>query len=100
MRRQAFSTVRPFSKGRSLKAVSLLSDDPCWRAACAPLLRWSKEIWLAQTHVHPFSVQHPELRRNWLSVFALPRFAWPTVRGPLSALRLTLERLGWTMDDY
>eukprot|EP00959_Pyramimonas_sp_CCMP1952_P350176 7336610-Pyramimonas_sp.AAC.1 len=98
MRRQAFSTVKPSSKWRSLTAASILTHAGA--LLCAPLPRWGEEIWLAQIRVHPFSIQLPDLRSSWQSVFALPYVAWSSFRGPLSALRLTLVRLGWVMNNY
>ena len=100
MRRQVFSVVRPRSQLRSLTTLALHERDPCWRTATAPTIRWSKEIWLNQTGVFSWSLSLPTLRHAWEEVFFNQACSWRSVAGPISALRMSLVRLGWSMDNF
>ena len=59
LRRMAMSCIRPRSQGRSLSVLCLLEGDPTWRASCAPIIRWSKEIWILRTNAFPWSLSSP-----------------------------------------
>eukprot|EP00959_Pyramimonas_sp_CCMP1952_P164702 3442812-Pyramimonas_sp.AAC.1 len=83
-----------------IRDSSILSDDPCWRAASAPMLRWSKEIWITRTRLFDGSLSFEDLRSAWNAVFSLDRVTWPTAKGPLSAPRLSLLRHGWRMTNF
>ena len=40
------------------------------------------------------------LRQAWESVFGKPSCSWRQVAGPISALRMSLVRLGWQMNNF
>ena len=100
MRRTAFAQVRPFAQSRSLTACCILSSDPTWRAATAPVLRWGKEVRLAQARLFAGSLSLAELRDAWPAVWARAKTTWATSSGPISAMRLAFLRLGWQMPDF
>ncbi|CAK0904509.1 unnamed protein product [Prorocentrum cordatum] len=100
LRRMAMSTVEPRAQGRSLSVLCLLSDDPTWRGCCAPVIRWAKEVWTLHTHGFPWTLSWAELRDGWSAVSASDDHSWSKVAGPISALRVTWYRLGWTMPNF
>eukprot|EP00959_Pyramimonas_sp_CCMP1952_P247192 5166868-Pyramimonas_sp.AAC.1 len=65
LRRMGMSTIKPRAQGRSLSVISLLEGDPPWRAAVAPIIRWSREIWILQTHSFEWSLSWAEIRSGW-----------------------------------
>eukprot|EP00959_Pyramimonas_sp_CCMP1952_P044206 923984-Pyramimonas_sp.AAC.1 len=100
LRRMGMSTIKPRAQGRSLSVISLLEGAPPWRAAVASIVRWSREIWILQTHSFAWSLSWAELRAGWEQVFQVDDLSWSKVSGPISALRMSLYRLGWSMSNY
>ena len=100
LRRMAMAGVKPSAQGRSLSVLSLLEGDPPWRACCAPIIRWAKEVWILQTRAFDWALGWGELRAGWDSVFSRDDHSWTKVSGPISALRMSLFRLGWTMPGF
>eukprot|EP00959_Pyramimonas_sp_CCMP1952_P268306 5610130-Pyramimonas_sp.AAC.1 len=48
-----------------------------------------------------FTLSWPELRSFWESVFLGPGHDnWKQVLGPLSAMKLSLRRIGWSMPSF
>ena len=74
MQRLASAAHSPMTAGRSLSALWLWYEGPTTSSAVAPILRWSKEVWLAATHPRGETGEHgqflkvlnlPALRRIW-----------------------------------
>ena len=66
----------------------------------APFLQWGKEVWAATSQSaqgRAFSLS--SLRETWLALWPLAPSTWAKVRGPVSALKLCLDYIGWVMDD-
>ena len=92
-------------RGRSLSALWLWYEDPTTSSAVAPILRWSKEVWLAATHPRGETGEHgqflkvlnlPALRRIWERGRSQRPERWRSVRGPVGATFLSLDRIKWT----
>eukprot|EP00959_Pyramimonas_sp_CCMP1952_P140322 2936325-Pyramimonas_sp.AAC.1 len=92
MRRQAFSTVRPFPHSTVSQSDRLLH----FHRAIPPggrLLRLScggTENWFVRTRVFEHSLSQTELRGAWTAVWGQAKFTWGRVGGPVSALRRCL----------
>ena len=86
--------------GRSRSISLLLCGDSSWRAAMAPFLQWSKEVWAA-TSQPPNGRAMPlsSLRETWHSLWPKAPDNWNKVRGPVGALKMCLEYVGWSMED-
>ena len=92
---------RPQAGGRSLTTLMSLEDDPPWKCATAPILRYSKGIWAAHAHPYPYALSFQELRASRDIGFKEQECTdWKTVRGPLSALRSSLKRMSWDMNGF
>ena len=69
IRRSIGKTLTRSSGGRSLTRALILAEDPSWHCSVAPILRWSKEIWSAQTRLYPHSFGIKDLKSYWGVVF-------------------------------
>ena len=100
--RQSYAShCKPSAGQRSLSVLSWIEEDPVGSKALGPVLRYSKEIWTLHTRSYPYALTWPELRAGWdLAFRRAPVSWWAAVRGPFSALKLTLDRLGWRMLDF
>ena len=97
----AASTMQPSAKMRYRTSLLILSQDPTWYPAVAPIVRYSNEIWANQTKLFPFVPPWAELRQAWSCIFGNPGpKTWRGVKGPLGAMKLALERISWTMPNY
>eukprot|EP00959_Pyramimonas_sp_CCMP1952_P218447 4568880-Pyramimonas_sp.AAC.1 len=83
------SCVKPSAQGRSLSVLCLLEGDPTWRASCAPIIRWAKEVWIRQTRAFEWALSWAVLRAGWSSVFEKEDWTWGKVSGPISGLRMS-----------
>eukprot|EP00959_Pyramimonas_sp_CCMP1952_P220669 4613652-Pyramimonas_sp.AAC.1 len=94
MRVAAGKCLRPSSGSRSPTAALAMENDPCWHGVCAPITRWSKEVWAGQWHSFLYSIPMSELNRAWSLVFeeGAKITKWSEVSGPVSALHLSLKR--------
>jgi hypothetical protein len=100
LRRQAASVLQPSASGRSLTALLLSHGEPCWYASVAPMVRWSKEIWIAHHRTYPHCLSLPELREAWDVGFSGDSPLWRSVSGPITALRKSCERISWSMPSF
>ena len=105
MQRLASAAHSPMTAGRSLSALWLWYEDPTTSSAVAPILRWSKEVWLAATHPRGETGEHgqflkvlnlPALRRFWERGRSQRPERWRSVKGPVGATFLSLDRIKWT----
>ena len=92
--RLAAQVMTPKAKRRSLTALRLVKQDPAEVAAFAPILRWSKEVWLAVTG-SAHAMRLPEMRRLWPAAFPGNVRNWSQAAGPMSAAVMSARRLGW-----
>ena len=105
LQRLALAAQSPLTAGRSLSALWLWYEDPTASSLVAPILRWSKEVWLAATHPRGEIGEHgqflnvfnvPALRRIWERGKLQRPERWRSVRGPVGATFLSLDRIKWT----
>ena len=68
LQRLASAAHSPLTAGRSLSAPWLWYEDPTASSIIAPILRWSKEVWLAATHPRGETGEHGQ----FLKVLNLP----------------------------
>ena len=99
------SANSPLTAGRSLSALWLWYEDPTTSSVIAPTLRWSKEVWVAATHPRGEIGEHgqfwkvlnlPALRRVWERGRSQRPERWRSVKGPVGATFLRLDRIKWT----
>ena len=104
MQRLASAAHSPLTAGRSLSALWLWYEDPTASSIMAPILRWSKEVWLAATHPRGETGEHgqflkvlnlPALRRIWERGRSQRPERWQSVKGPVCATSLSLVRCLW-----
>eukprot|EP00959_Pyramimonas_sp_CCMP1952_P381411 7992079-Pyramimonas_sp.AAC.1 len=50
---------------RSRTSLLILSRDPTWYPAVAPIVRYAKGIWANQARLFPFVIPWAELRAAW-----------------------------------
>ena len=105
MLRLASAAHSTLTAGRSLSALWLWYEDPTTSSVIAPILRWSKEVWLAATHPRGETGEHgqflnvlnlPALRRVWERGRSQRPNRWRSVKGPVGATCLSLDRINWT----
>ena len=101
----ASSAHSPLMACRSLSALWLWYEDPTASSLFAPILRWSKEVWLTGTHPRGETGEHGQFL-NVFNLPALPRI-WErgklhrperrrSVKGLVGATFLSLDRIKWT----
>ncbi len=120
LRRTAAAAMRPKARGRSLTMTSLVHGVPTARFEIAPVLQYSRAIWMAVTNREKAAVRKcglPDISGWWHGVLsssphlaaayekgaaggtsADPKAAagaWRTIRGPIGAAVLSLKRIGW-----
>ena len=104
MQRVASAAHSPLTAGRSLSALWLWYDNPTTSSVIVPILRWSKEVWLAATHPRSETGEHgqflkvlnlPALRRVWERGRSQRPDRWRSVKGPIGATFLSLDRIKW-----
>ncbi len=107
LRRAAACALTPRARGRSLSAVLLFAGAPTWKGEVETILQYARQAWAA-TLLGAATPSNGELTlaqlsRIWRSVndggkVPMPGpHAWNRVRGPISAMHLTLRRIGWAM---
>ena len=64
LQRLAAATMTPSALGRPLTALRLIKGDPAEKAAIAPLLRWSREVWDSANSM-PKAFSLAQLSRLW-----------------------------------
>ena len=108
LRKIAASGMSPGAGGRSLTALLLLKGDPTWRAATAPILQWVKVAWQSKhASVRLKAISFDDLRNGWTATEADRarlwdsdgKRKWKECRGPIDAMALSLDRIGWTTHD-
>ncbi len=107
LRRAAACALTPRARGRSLSAVILFAGAPTWKGEVETILQYSRQTWaatlLGAATPRSGELTLAQLSRIWRDVHEGgkvpqpgPR-AWSQVRGPISAMHLTLRRIGWAM---
>ncbi len=108
VRRAAALSYSPRAKGRSLTRLLAIVGIPTWRAEVEVVLQYAKEVWAAALlgHHKPSTGQLTlaDISRLWHAVNPLSgrgggmkRAAWDSARGPITAMGLSLRRVGWSM---
>ena len=92
-RRSLAAGAGPRASGRSLSAVLLLEGDDTCRAAVAPIVRWSDEVWRAVSGLGG-GLSLPELRRIWDGAMDKAPTTWAQERGPVGAAILSDMPIG------
>ncbi len=110
LRRAASYAFTPRAKGRSLGRLLLIMGIPTWKAEVSVVLQYAQEVWRAVLlgPARPVDGQLtlPGIDKLWRAVGTASiikddgrRRNWGAARGPISAVHLTLHRIGWTMDS-
>ncbi len=109
LQRAAAMALSPRARGRSLARVLLLARMPTWRAEVAVILHYAKQVWEAV-------VRKPDELNGALNLVELARVwrgaqveglvdptsgkrRWALTKGPISSMLLSLNRIGWAMDE-
>eukprot|EP00974_Lingulodinium_polyedra_P132251 11221014-Lingulodinium_polyedra.AAC.1 len=90
----------PVSRGASLRAKMAIYGDPTAEAAIAPIITYHKELWGALTKSMPGLLTLKDLRSYWVAAAATSSPSWACCKGPLNAMLLSLQRLGWKMESF
>ena len=106
LQRIALAGTSPGAKGRSRTAVMAILGDCTWEPATAPILQWVRTAWKGgseadgQATLDELSTAWREAeddRGNLIAHDGTRR--WSQVRGPLGAMFLSLDRIGWYTCD-
>ncbi len=107
LRRAAAHAYSPRARGRSLTALMLLHGAPTWKGEIEVVLQYARQAWaatlLGASLPSGGALTLSQISRIWHDADAnrlldLPaRRAWLSVRGPIGAMTLTLDRIGWRM---
>ncbi len=107
LRRAAAHAYSPRARGRSLTALMLLYGVPTWKGEVEVVLQYARQAWaatlLGAALPSGSALTLSQLSKIWHGAKAnqmldLPaRRAWSSVRGPMGAMVLTLQRIGWRM---
>ena len=95
LQQQAARTMTPLGKGASVLLKLLCHSDPVAQAACAAAGQWALEVWrnmMGDPRAHSLGL----LSRAWAANQRCRATAWARVRGPLDAIGLELDRIGWS----
>ena len=120
LRRTAAAAVCPRGRGRSLTMAMLLNGMPTAASEIAPALQYAKNIWRATvSQARDQDLKLPDVSRLWQEMEAQgyqrkllkhrdsckkpsadkSSRGWSACRGPLGAMILTLDRIGWIAVD-
>ena len=102
----AAAGMTPAAHGRSLTALLALKGDPTARAATAPIAQWARMAWKAHLQ-QAGDVTLEDLAEAWTetcderqTLISLEGIRqWQLARGPIAAMYLSLDRIGWHTDD-
>ena len=102
----AATGMTPAAQGRSLTALLALKGDPTARAATAPIAQWARMAWKAHLQ-RDDDVTLEDLAEAWTETCDERRLLissegarkWHLARGPISAMYLSLDRIGWHTED-
>ena len=79
----------------------ILEDDPAWFGSIWTIIRYAQEVWLLHTGAYNHTLSWAEIRGAWESAFGPARkISWRRVAGPMMAMRLSLFRIGWSMNSF
>ena len=81
--------------GQSWQRRLLIEGDCSAGAMGAPLVTWTAELWATQER-RPQAATPSELTDSWEAGEARAVRRWSEARGPVDAIRLTMQRLQWT----
>ncbi|CAK0826069.1 unnamed protein product [Prorocentrum cordatum] len=89
---------KPCHGGVSASAKVVLLGDPTVAIAMAPVLQWSRMVWMAVSQPEQAPVPLALLTTWWRRAVEEPGVCstWGTTRGPLQRAALSLARAGWT----
>ncbi len=108
LRRAAAHAFTPRARGRSLRKLLLIVGVPTWKAEVAVILQYAREVWAAGLlgHRPPTDGQMTlsQISRVWSAVKIDDviidngtKRVWNAAKGPISAMHLSLHRIGWKM---
>lgn len=87
----------PFAQGTSFHAKMALHGDPAISVAAAPILAWVGEVAAATASSQGPGMSIEELVEVWGEAQPVDdSTSWRTLKGPMRACVLSLERFGWT----
>ncbi len=108
LRRAAAQALTPRARGRSLNRTLLIAGVPTWRAEVEVILQYARQVWEATVRgpreCLNGALTLADIDRLWHAACSDAVFAqgtgkrqWHMARGPIAAMRLTLDRVGWSM---
>ena len=106
LQRIALAGSSPGAKGRSRTAVMAILGDCTWEPATAPILQWIRAAW-KQDSDDAGKASLEELSEAWREgeqdrgtlIAKDGTRRWSQVKGPLGAMALSLDRIGWFTYD-
>ena len=106
LQRVGLAGATPNASGRSRTALLAINGDVTWQANAAPLLQWLRMSWRAK-QAPKEGLASGELEEAWTDstderwglIGDDGTRRWSQVRGPVGALYLTLDRIGWSTMD-
>ena len=94
--RQASAKLTGGGRGKRMDVHTACLDDTSWRATCGPILAWSNAVWELNTPGGAAAAAPADLRSAGERVEQEQPSRWGDVRGPASAMLLSMKRLRWT----
>ncbi len=109
LRRAAAHAFTPRARGRSLRRLLLIVGVPTWKAEVAVILQYAREVWAAGLLGHRCPVNGQmtltQVSKIWAAVKTDDvivgggsKRVWAAARGPITAMHLSLHRVGWRME--
>ena len=81
--------------------AQLLYGGSTWKAAVAPIVVWSRQLWRAVSQPDAIGTEASitQLRAGFVRVASNAPRSWAEVRGPIGAMLMSMRRVGWTSVD-
>ena len=95
LRRAAVVSLPPYTGGSSRTAKLAIHGDPLAPEMVAAMLRWAKEVWCALCDSDDRAFNLGQLAAFWDKARSKRATKWHRSRGPLDAMFLEADRLGW-----
>ena len=96
LRRAAVVSLPPYTGGSSRTAKLAIYGDPLAPETVAAMLRWAKEVWCALCGSDDRAFSLGQLAAFWGRAHPKRAHKWHRSRGPLDAMFLEADRLGWS----
>ena len=91
--------LHPRASGASLTAKLAVHGHPGAELEVAPILAWHAEVWRAGNNLPGPHLDLRQLSRRWQRSRAEEVKSWKHARGPLVAMALIMQRIGWKISS-